>query len=160
MSKFFDKRGRPMELLDWAAAFEEQGRIVDRYETPDWVVSTVWTGLDRRVPTVEGLSPLIFETLVIGSVLDGEEYGYATWDEAVSGHARMLARVQRAERNLARVMEPCLHHRWNPAPSGEYPQPATACGLVHPERGTTPFSVGPERLPGVTLCEQCWGPYD
>ncbi len=41
----------------------------------------------------EGL-PKLFQTMVIGGELDGEYQNYSTWQEAETGHKRMVARVK------------------------------------------------------------------
>lgn len=54
-------------------------------------VSTVFLGLDHSMH-LSG-PPILFETLIIGGPLDGEQRRYATWDEAERGHAEAVARV-------------------------------------------------------------------
>lgn len=61
--------------------------------------------LDATVSTVflafgHGLSPLWFETMVFdtsngGATLDDYTRRYATWDEAVAGHAQVVEEVRR-----------------------------------------------------------------
>lgn len=62
----------------------------------DAVVSTVWLGLDYGFG---GGPPLIFETLVIGGPLDGEQFRYSTDEQAVVGHRMMVDRVRAAREN-------------------------------------------------------------
>lgn len=94
MSGYFDRNGKPMELMEWARAFEDgAGRVVERTELPgDVSVSTVWLGLDHQFGAGP---PLIFETMVFGGDLDGEQERYSTEAEARTGHAAMVARVGR-----------------------------------------------------------------
>ncbi len=55
-------------------------------------VSTVFLGLNHAfLPTQR---PLWFETMVFGGALDEESDCYATLEEAMAGHERMVARVR------------------------------------------------------------------
>ena len=54
-------------------------------------ISTVFLGIDHQFG--DG-PPLLFETMVFGGSLDQEQRYYTTWDEAVAGHAAMVARVK------------------------------------------------------------------
>jgi len=42
--------------------------------------------------------PILWETLVFGGPLDGEMDRYSSYDDAVRGHAAMLARVKGGKR--------------------------------------------------------------
>lgn len=57
-------------------------------------VSTVFLGLDHSFSSESGHVPLLFETMVFGGLLDGEQEHYATWDEAMAGHIKMCDRVK------------------------------------------------------------------
>lgn len=57
-------------------------------------VSTVFLAINHS-HTLTG-PPVLFETMVFGGPLGGEQDRYHTWDEAVAGHAAMLARVRAA----------------------------------------------------------------
>ena len=80
-----------MELLEWAKAFENKDRQLAQDFVGDVRVSTVWLGLDHRFGG--GGRPLIFETMVFGGPLDGEQDRYSTEEQAMAGHAAMLKRV-------------------------------------------------------------------
>lgn len=56
-------------------------------------ISTVFLSIDHRFGD-EG-PPILFETMVFGGNLDGEQRRYETWDQAVLGHENMVARVKR-----------------------------------------------------------------
>ena len=77
--------------LEWAVFFETADRTVARDAVGPVEVSTVFLGIDHRWG--EGL-PLLFETMVFGGPLDGEQVRSATWADAVAGHAQMLQRVK------------------------------------------------------------------
>jgi hypothetical protein len=59
-------------------------------------ISTVFLCLDHAIPFESGPddAPLLFETQVFGGVLDAQIERYASWDEALAGHAAMVALVQ------------------------------------------------------------------
>jgi len=85
------KAGSMQEYYEWDKNYGFQGlredrKTVDRYESKNLVVSTVFLGLDH---SFEG-SPVLFETLVSGGNLDEEMDRYHSWEEAVKGHNNML----------------------------------------------------------------------
>ena len=92
MSDYYDREGRPMEMMAWTRRFSnlDYKRVASDYDG-DVHVSTVWLGLDHSFG--EG-PPLIFETLVFGGPLDGEMDRYSTLEQARAGHAAMLERVK------------------------------------------------------------------
>jgi len=83
------------DLLKWAVWFEASNRIVARTKIGDYVVSTVFLGMNHRF-FGEG-KPLLFETLawraVTPELRDFDLQGHSqrlrtsTWDEAISTHA-------------------------------------------------------------------------
>jgi hypothetical protein len=111
MSEFYDRHGRPIEMLDWAAKIEDRDySVVAHHWVRGWMVSTVWIGLDHGF----GMShaPLIFETMIFapkdvtigredwedsddaaGTMADLDQYQerYATEAAAQAGHDRALA---------------------------------------------------------------------
>lgn len=117
MVRYFvlDDAGEPVEVenvLEWAFAFEsiiQSGRkrlARDVIREPNGedggvVVSTVFLGLDHRFridpndPTQ--VAPVLWETMVFGGVMDQEQERYCTRQEALEGHARILAEVRQAE---------------------------------------------------------------
>ncbi len=104
MSDYYDRQGKPMEMMEWAHAIEDfEYKVVKQDTLPDGkFVSTVWLGLDHSFG--DG-PPLIFETMVFpakGGVPttgernpDWEEQEtrrYSTEEEAKAGHAEMVKR--------------------------------------------------------------------
>ena len=79
------------DLMTWARWFEKAEQYVSLDEIGDVRVSTVFLGLDHSFGSGP---PLLFETMVFGGPLDQEQDRYSTWDEAVAGHAAMVARVK------------------------------------------------------------------
>lgn len=59
-----------------------------RRRVPRVAVSTVFLGLDHRF-FGEG-PPILYETMIFGGPNDGEQRRYATRDEALAGHKRMV----------------------------------------------------------------------
>lgn len=80
-------------LLKWGKWFQTADRHVAKTDIAHVHVSTVFLGLNHSY--VEG-PPLIYETMVFGGPLDGEQDRYSTWDEAELGHAAMVERVNQA----------------------------------------------------------------
>lgn len=83
------------DLETWARWYQNpENFIVAKDTAPDGAqVSTVFLALDHNFFGVAGGQPILFETMVFGGPLNGEQVRYATWDEAVAGHAEMLARA-------------------------------------------------------------------
>lgn len=78
-------------VTEWADYFEKHDHRVAYDEIDGIRVSTVFLGLDHAW---DGGPPLIFETMIFGGPLDGEQDRYSTWDEAAKGHAAMLFRAR------------------------------------------------------------------
>jgi hypothetical protein len=82
----------PTDLMTWAKAFEDiSARIVAKDEFAGVMVSTVFLGLNHRFG--DG-PPLLFETIIFGGPFDQEMNRYATYDEAETGHAAMVAKAK------------------------------------------------------------------
>lgn len=79
----------------WRRWVEGADRIVNETEIGDACVCTCFVSL----PAKRGASDpaLVFQTVVFGGRLDWAYTRYATWDEAVLGHALMVAWVQETE---------------------------------------------------------------
>jgi hypothetical protein len=82
------------DVLVWGKWFEKNGkkRVVKQETLPNgkWV-STVFLGLDHNFR--EGGKPLLFETMVFPSQESMQELDmdrYSTWEEAESGHKKMV----------------------------------------------------------------------
>ena len=82
------------ELLIWGRFMENhQARRVDKDCIGDVEVSTVFLGLDHQYGSGP---PILFETMVFGGPLDGEQERCSTWEEAEAMHAAMVERVKAA----------------------------------------------------------------
>ena len=83
-------RSAPME--EWAGWFNNPDvRRVAFEAIGDAEVSTVFLGLDHSYGNSN--RPILFETMVFGSDLNGEMDRCSTWDEAVAMHNAMVSRV-------------------------------------------------------------------
>ena len=83
----------PESLIAWARMFESDDRQVAlTVVAPGVRVSTVFLGLDhnfsRKGP------PLVFETMTFDDYGGGDCWRWSTWDEAVAGHERAVAKVR------------------------------------------------------------------
>ncbi len=81
------------DLLTWGRWFNdgERRRVADSEPVKGVRVSTVFLGLDHSFGS-EG-PPLLFETMIFGGEHNDYQDRYATWDEAVAGHAKAVALV-------------------------------------------------------------------
>lgn len=96
MSDYYDRDGMPITNNLWAKLLENSDYKRVAFDKGDngEKVSTVWLGLDHSFDDGDG-PPMIFETMVFDS--EGEdEYTerYSTEDEALAGHAAILARYR------------------------------------------------------------------
>jgi hypothetical protein len=87
------------DLFKWARWFETADRRVahdmDEGEGAERIrVSTVFLGLDHNFAEVG--PPVLWETMVFGGTLDGEQARYASREAALRGHQDMCRRVTRA----------------------------------------------------------------
>jgi hypothetical protein len=75
---YFDRQGRPMEMLDWVRKHADLDyKVVAQHWIRGWMVSTVWLGINHRF-TGDG-PPVIFETMIFPP---GDEMGDGTvWSE-------------------------------------------------------------------------------
>lgn len=69
-------------VLQWAEWIDTADRHVRLNRLPgDVSVSTVFLGVNP---------PLLFETMIFGGKLNGRQWRYCTWDEAMAGHEQAL----------------------------------------------------------------------
>jgi hypothetical protein len=91
------------DVSAWLQWTEKADVQVDNTETTDYHVSTVFLNADLSHGRGE---PVCFETMVFCSEsyldripddqsLDRRQYRYATWDEAVAGHAAVVEHLER-----------------------------------------------------------------
>src|SRR5204863_9223826 len=81
------------DLLEWGRWLQTADRRVGLDIFGDIRVSTVFLGLDH---SFGGGAPLLFETMVFGGPLAGEQERYSTWEQAEAGHKLMVEKVRPA----------------------------------------------------------------
>lgn len=93
-----DEQGNPKEvdnILEWARWFETADRIVAKTKVGKFDVSTVFLGIDHSFG--QG-PPLLYETMIFGSGMDGEyQERYPTKMKALSGHERAVRHAKKLE---------------------------------------------------------------
>ena len=98
-----DAQGNPIEcddVLEWARWFETAtNRRVAYNKIPEGEVSTVFLGLDHSFG--DKGPPVLYETMVFGGILDGEQDRYSTVAEAKEGHLKMVERVLASKNSRA-----------------------------------------------------------
>lgn len=82
------------DLLKWSRWYQENERHVGDETIGDVRVSTIFLGLD--LSWGEG-DPLLFETMVFGGEHDQWQDRYATYEEAESGHKRVVNAITAGE---------------------------------------------------------------
>ena len=95
---------RASGLKEWAERMDWDNHHVGLDCVGTATVSTVFIGITRSFPfTPVGCAPLVFESHVFGSPLDGVERRYATWGDAAAGHAelvRLIADLAKQEHQM------------------------------------------------------------
>jgi hypothetical protein len=81
--------------ITFAKYFEKANRHVADTKIGKIRVSTVFLGLDHQFG--EG-PPILFETMVFGGRLDGQQNRYYTWTEAEKGHDEMVKFIKKNRR--------------------------------------------------------------
>lgn len=85
------------DLLTWARWMETGNRRVAKDKIGEVEISTVFLGLDHSFGSG---APVLWETMVFGGKLDQEQDRYCSYEEALKGHASMLAKVLHAQEAL------------------------------------------------------------
>lgn len=90
--------GKPVQCLEmnrWAVWMGTNNRTLGLNFTPKGAkVSTVFLGLDHNWG--DG-PPVLWETMVFGGPLEGEQDRYSSAQDAISGHQTMLKKALEAE---------------------------------------------------------------
>lgn len=90
---YFDVDGQPISAVRYVelscdADYQRVGHDnVGRVE-----ISTIWRGLDHGFGL--GGPPLIFETIIVGGAMNGEQWRYATLEQARAGHEAVVSLVR------------------------------------------------------------------
>jgi len=89
-------------LFEWAEFFETERRFIKYTEMPLCRVSTIFIGLDQSVLWGPGSKrPILFESMIRGGSLDGEQWRYATYEEAEEGHKQLCGMAGKATQSHA-----------------------------------------------------------
>lgn len=101
---FFDRKGNPLQLLEYARLFEDKDyKVVKQEYVGKYFVSTVWVGLNMAFRRTQG--KLIFETMIFLKDEEDEESEdplrdyqerYGTEEEALEGHEKAV-KIARGE---------------------------------------------------------------
>lgn len=94
-----DEDGRPVpepDLMRWGLWMQTVRHLALTEVSPEILVSTVFLGLDHSF--CDAAPPLLWETMVFGGPLDGEQARYNSLEDAMGGHNSMVARVLAADR--------------------------------------------------------------
>jgi hypothetical protein len=98
VSTYYDREGNPITMEAWCVLLgrkhseEEYGRVAITV-IDDSSISTVWLGLNHNW---RGNPPLIFETMVFGGPLNGQQWRYSSEAQALAGHDQVVAEVRHA----------------------------------------------------------------
>lgn len=88
------------DLMKWAQWFESANRHVANDEVGPIRVSTVFLGLDHSFRDIYGgdREPILWETMIFGvpGKLNGYQCRYASYDDAVRGHAEAVEQARKA----------------------------------------------------------------
>jgi hypothetical protein len=100
--RYFDRQGKPIELMEWARLLDDHDYKIIKQETVGrYFISTVWLGLNHNWIR-EGL-PLIFETMIFHenkeSFSEEDPFGdyierYYTEEEALSCHEALVNKIK------------------------------------------------------------------
>ena len=83
------------EFTAWATAvFGSNRQVALTKAFPGIVISTIFLGINHRWR--DDGPPLVFETMVFDDYGPGDCRRYATWDEALAGHGKIVARIKAA----------------------------------------------------------------
>jgi hypothetical protein len=94
-----DREPVEVDFMTWAVWFETADRHVRDSFQGDVRVSTVFIGLDHNWS--DHGPPILFETMAFVGHEDVGQERYATWAEAETGHANMVAKIFKSTPILA-----------------------------------------------------------
>lgn len=95
--QYFDRKGQPLELLEWDKLFQDPDyKIVKKEAVGQYFISTVWIGINDDLFSD---IPVIFETIIfVKDDLESDENDtilsymdrYSTEEEALAGHEKAV----------------------------------------------------------------------
>mgnify|MGYP001559975234 CR=1 FL=1 len=80
------------DVMEWSRWFAKANRIIKRDVIDSVIISTVFLGIDHNFG--DSGPPILFKTIIFGDD-DVEDHHYATYDEAVAGHERIVELTRR-----------------------------------------------------------------
>ena len=92
---YYGPDGQPINQEEWSRLLAGDRHVALTQAAAGVEVSTVYLGLDHNFGL--GGPPIIYETLVFGGELDGEQDRYPNRHAALAGHDQMVAKVRDAE---------------------------------------------------------------
>lgn len=104
----FNGEGEPVSVSDvlvWGRWLETADRNVKRTDLGEFgLVSTVFLATDHAFG-ISSSKPVLWESMVFGGSLDGEQRRYYTREDALRGHLRIVRRLKaRIHRTRARLV--------------------------------------------------------
>ena len=85
---------RCVDTMDeWAQYYEADYRQIDMSGNENIFVSTIFLGLNHNWGEDRETNPILFETMVFGGHLDGDQYRWYTYNEAMAGHKEVVTRA-------------------------------------------------------------------
>jgi hypothetical protein len=92
MPDYYDRSGNNISEEEWQRRYENSlYRLVDSTEVGDYLVSTVWLGLNHNW-NPDG-PPLVYETMVFGGSTE-PQYRWTTEEEAKKNHRSIVAQLK------------------------------------------------------------------
>lgn len=96
-----DADGAPVQepdVVKWGEWFEAADRTIACDRIGHALVSTVFVGVNSApFSEMRGGAPTLYETMIFGGARHQEREGYATRDEALAGHKRMVGMLKNEE---------------------------------------------------------------
>ncbi len=78
--------------IQWGSWFKAADRLVARDKVGKSEITTMFLGIDHDFLGVG--PPILFETFVNGGLTEQQQDWYTTWDDAESGHRRMVEAIR------------------------------------------------------------------
>ena len=89
--------------MTWAEWFGSNDRQIGDDDIGSARVSTVFLALDHNWRATG--DPILFETMVFGGPLDGEQWRCATYSEAERQHCEAVAQVRKAAASIKAIAD-------------------------------------------------------
>jgi len=88
-SRYFNKNAEPICMCEWSRLFSDhQYQVIEKTDFKDLFISTVWLGMDHGFGNHD--RPIIFETMIFKGDEGELQRRWATEEEAVEGHDKIV----------------------------------------------------------------------